>query len=91
MTERRFRIAVFPGDGIGEEITRPCTALLEAAARKAGGFTLEFCGKPHAGQMFVALPLSADGQRVDAIITVHSYHIFEAPVAPLVLNRASQG
>ncbi|UCH74201.1 MAG: isocitrate/isopropylmalate dehydrogenase family protein [Rhodospirillales bacterium] len=42
MVERCFRIAVFPGDGIGDEIMRPCIALLEAAVRKVGGFALEF-------------------------------------------------
>jgi 3-isopropylmalate dehydrogenase len=42
MTKRPFRIAVFPGDGIGEEITRPCVELLQAVARKAGGFALDF-------------------------------------------------
>lgn len=53
--------------------------------------SLAFCGKPHAGQTFVALPLSTDGQRVDTMITAHSYHIFEAPVEPLAFRRASQG
>ena len=37
-----FRIAVFPGDGIGHEVMQPCLALLEAAAARAGGFRLEF-------------------------------------------------
>ena len=53
--------------------------------------SLAFCGKPHAAQTFVALPLSADGRRVDTIITAHSYHIIEAPVEPLALRRALQG
>lgn len=30
-----FRVAVLPGDGIGQEITRPCTDLLDAALRRA--------------------------------------------------------
>jgi len=34
-----FRIAVLPGDGIGQEITRPCIELLEAALIRAGGGT----------------------------------------------------
>ncbi len=37
--------------------------------------TLAFCGKPHAGQTLVALPLSEDGSRVDMIITAHAYHV----------------
>jgi 3-isopropylmalate dehydrogenase len=32
-----FRIAVLPGDGIGQEITQPCVDILEAALEKAGG------------------------------------------------------
>ncbi|MBE9555733.1 MAG: isocitrate/isopropylmalate dehydrogenase family protein, partial [Proteobacteria bacterium] len=42
MADRTFRIAVFPGDGIGGEITRPCTELLQAAADKVDGFGLDF-------------------------------------------------
>ena len=37
-----FRIAVLPGDGIGPEVTEPCIALLQAAARQAGNFALRF-------------------------------------------------
>lgn len=37
-----FRIAVFPGDGIGLEVMNPCLALLEGVARAIGGFTLHF-------------------------------------------------
>jgi 3-isopropylmalate dehydrogenase len=36
-----FRIAVFPGDGIGQEVMNPCLELLEMAARKVGGFELQ--------------------------------------------------
>ena len=32
-----FRIAVLPGDGIGQEITQPCVDILEAALDRAGG------------------------------------------------------
>jgi 3-isopropylmalate dehydrogenase len=42
VTEGRFRIAVLPGDGIGPEVIAPCLELLETAARRTGGFTLDF-------------------------------------------------
>jgi len=35
-----FHIAVFPGDGIGQEITEPCLRLLETAAARVGGLGL---------------------------------------------------
>jgi 3-isopropylmalate dehydrogenase len=37
MTSNSFRIAVLPGDGIGQEITQPCIEVLEAALSRAGG------------------------------------------------------
>jgi 3-isopropylmalate dehydrogenase len=37
-----FRIAVLPGDGIGREVTEPCLAILETAARRAGNVALSF-------------------------------------------------
>ena len=39
---RHFQIAVFPGDGIGPEVMRPCLALLDAAAARTGGFSLVY-------------------------------------------------
>lgn len=36
-----FQIAVFPGDGIGQEVMKPCVELLHTAARKVGGFELQ--------------------------------------------------
>lgn len=36
--------------------------------------TLAFCGKPYMRQEVLVLPFSSDGQRVDAIVTAHSYH-----------------
>jgi 3-isopropylmalate dehydrogenase len=39
---REFRIAVFPGDGIGREVMTPCLALLDAVAGRVGGFSLQF-------------------------------------------------
>ena len=35
-----FRLAVFPGDGIGHEITEPTLRLMQAAVRRVGGFSL---------------------------------------------------
>jgi 3-isopropylmalate dehydrogenase len=37
-----FRIAVLPGDGIGREVMPPCLEVIEAAARRVGGFALRF-------------------------------------------------
>jgi 3-isopropylmalate dehydrogenase len=37
-----FRIAVFPGDGIGNEVMSPCLALLDRASRAVGGFALHY-------------------------------------------------
>ena len=37
-----FRIALFPGDGIGPEVTRPCLALLDEVVARVGGFSLSF-------------------------------------------------
>ena len=39
---REFRIAVFPGDGIGPEVMSPCLTLLETLAGHIGGFRLAF-------------------------------------------------
>lgn len=39
--------------------------------------SLAFCGKPYLGQTIVVLPLSSDGERVDMIITAHSYHALD--------------
>ena len=41
-TTNTFRIACMPGDGIGHEITDPCCAILDAAARHVGGFSLAY-------------------------------------------------
>lgn len=40
MTNDSFRICVLPGDGIGAEVIAPCLELLDAAARRTGGFRL---------------------------------------------------
>ena len=38
----KFQIAVFPGDGIGQEVMAPCVALLKDLTAKTGGFDLIF-------------------------------------------------
>jgi 3-isopropylmalate dehydrogenase len=40
VANREFRIAVFPGDGIGKEVMTACLALLEALEKKVGGYRL---------------------------------------------------
>lgn len=74
MADRTFRIAVFPGDGIGGEITRPCTELLQAAADKVGGFGLDFEWLPAGAGTWVetgeSLPTASmdAARRADAIL-----------------------
>jgi len=69
-----FRIAVFPGDGIGAEITAPTLALVERAARRVGGFsvTAEHCpaGAAHYRDHGVALPKASmdTARKADAIL-----------------------
>ncbi|HAR97475.1 MAG TPA: 3-isopropylmalate dehydrogenase, partial [Syntrophus sp. (in: bacteria)] len=57
MTDRRFRIAVFPGDGIGPEVIRQAVRVLEIVARRTGtaldlteglvgGAAYDRCGTP---------------------------------------------
>jgi 3-isopropylmalate dehydrogenase len=40
VNKREFRIAVFPGDGIGHEVMQPCVELLKATTAHVGGFAL---------------------------------------------------
>ncbi len=69
-----FRLAVFPGDGIGQEITEPTVRLLQAAVRRVGGFSLT-CETYQAGagtyrDQGVALPAPAlrAARAADAIL-----------------------
>ena len=39
---KSFRIALYPGDGIGIEVTDAAVRVLEAAQDRCSGFTLEF-------------------------------------------------
>ncbi len=69
-----FRIAVFPGDGIGAEVTGPTLRLIESAAGRTGGFSLtpEHCpaGAAHYRDHGVALPKQslATAAKADAIL-----------------------
>jgi len=42
MTNRRYRVAVIRGDGIGVDVTDATIAVIEAARRRVGGFVLDY-------------------------------------------------
>jgi len=69
-----FRIAVLPGDGIGQEITAPCVELLSHVANRTGGFTLNFetllAGASHYRDAGTAYPDSSRkaSEKADAIL-----------------------
>jgi 3-isopropylmalate dehydrogenase len=71
---RDFRIAVFPGDGIGHEVMQPCVALLGAVAARVGGFSLDYTFFEAGAELYrrtgVALPEAAmsGAQSADAIL-----------------------
>ena len=58
-----FRIAVFPGDGIGVEVMAPCMRLLNTVASKVGGFSLSMETHEAGADLYrrtgVAIPESA--------------------------------
>ena len=65
-----FRIAVFPGDGIGPEVIDPTVALLSELAAEIGGFSLSFeshaAGAQHYLDTGTALPEKAMSQAGEA-------------------------
>jgi 3-isopropylmalate dehydrogenase len=69
-----FRIAVFPGDGIGAEITPPTLQLITKAAARTGGFSVtpQHCpaGAAHYRDHGEALPKAsiATARKADAIL-----------------------
>ena len=71
---REFRIAVFPGDGIGREVMAPCLALVEAAVSRAGGFRLRLDSHEAGAELYretgIALPDRAlhAAESADAIL-----------------------
>jgi 3-isopropylmalate dehydrogenase len=71
---REFRIAVFPGDGIGREVMAPCLAVLDALINRVGGFRLRLetyeAGAEQYRATGIALPEDAllGAERADAIL-----------------------
>jgi 3-isopropylmalate dehydrogenase len=69
-----FAIAVLAGDGIGPEVMAPCLEILDLAARKTGGFSLELEHLPAGAGAYVetgtALPeeTMARARTADAIL-----------------------
>ncbi len=69
-----FHIAVFPGDGIGDEITTPCLDLLTMAATRVGGVAFRFDTQPGGAGLYretgVSLPKDAlaTAGKADAIL-----------------------
>jgi hypothetical protein len=47
--------------------------------------SLAFSDKPYITQTMIVLPLSSDGERVDMIITAHSYHSLKSTDQPIDL------
>ena len=58
-----FRISVFPGDGIGPEVTHPTVEVLRTVQKRLGGFDLRFeeeaAGAAHYAETGTALPEEA--------------------------------
>lgn len=73
-SNRRFDIAVLPGDGIGQEVMAPALEILRAAQAKVGGFELDFtemaAGAGHYAETGEALPQSVIDRagQADAIL-----------------------
>jgi 3-isopropylmalate dehydrogenase len=71
---REFRIAVFPGDGIGREVMAPCLTLLEILVARIGGFRLTLESYEAGAEVYrntgVALPADAltAAEYADAIL-----------------------
>ena len=69
-----LRIAVLPGDGIGNEVTEPCLELLTQAAKRTGGFSLSYARLAAGANTYrdtgEALPAAtmAEARRADAIL-----------------------
>jgi 3-isopropylmalate dehydrogenase len=74
MGDTGFRVAVFPGDGIGLEITEPCLALVGRALAIAAAPPVAFIHLPAGAGAYVAtgeaLPRSslAEARKADAIL-----------------------
>jgi hypothetical protein len=53
--------------------------------------SLAFCGKPYLAQKIVILPLCNDGDKVDMLVSCHSYRKIESDGAPIELNSRRAG
>ncbi len=49
---KEYQIALYPGDGIGPEVTDQAVRVLDAAAKKTGGFALRFTSFPWGANYF---------------------------------------
>jgi len=71
---REFKIAVFPGDGIGHEVMAPCLDALDLVVHRVGGFRLAFTTYQAGAALYretgVALPdeAMAAARAADAIL-----------------------
>src|SRR5262245_9510572 len=71
---RTFHVAVFAGDGIGQEVMAPCLSLLETVVAHAGGVALRFDAHDMGADCYVrtgsALPdtAMAAARAADAIL-----------------------
>ena len=71
-----FRVAVFPGDGIGAEITEPTMRLLDRVAGRTGGFSFAWqhcdAGAAYYLDHGTALPKNSlqTARQADAILLV---------------------
>jgi len=74
LATKDYSIAVFPGDGIGNEVTEPCLELMDLACDRVGGVTLSPTSLPAGAQTYqqtgTALPDSSIQQAsaADAIL-----------------------
>src|SRR5690606_35171507 len=74
MNTNGFRIAVFAGDGIGNEVTEPCLSIVDRAIERVGGVTIEpvrlAAGAGAYRETGEALPRAslAEARKADAIL-----------------------
>ena len=62
----KYSIAVFPGDGIGDEITRPCVELLDRACARVGDLTLTTTNIPAGARTYQELGSALPESSIDA-------------------------
>ena len=69
-SNRRFNVAVMPGDGIGPEVTDAALAVLDAAVGANAGFTLEY---EHLAAGAAALDLVRKPWEFDVMVTENMF------------------